>query len=106
MTTDPDPRLLRLPATVHRRFRLQAGVGAEVVQHPVGLQGEQIGGIALLRIEERAVEEAHLVQRERGRPAVAARGARLAATMAARVTSISRRVSRPVALAGWAAAAS
>ena len=59
VTTDPDPRLLRLPAAVHRRLRLQAGIGAEVVQHPVGLQGEQIGGIALLRIEERAVEEAH-----------------------------------------------
>ena len=67
MTTDPDPRLLRLPASVHRRCRLQSGVGAEVVQHPVGLQGEQVRGIALLRIEERTVEEADIVQRERDR---------------------------------------
>ena len=63
VAADVDPRLFRLPAAVHRRLRLESRVDAEVVQHPVGLQREQIVQVALLRVEERAVQETHVAKR-------------------------------------------
>ena len=75
VAADAHPRLLGLPAAVDRRLRLEARVDAEVVQQPIGLQREQIGEVALLRVEERAVEQAHVVERERRRPRGERRGA-------------------------------
>ena len=62
VATDVDPRLLRLPAAVDRRLRLEPRVHAEVVEHPVGLQREEIVEVALLRVEERAVQQPHVVK--------------------------------------------
>ena len=64
VAADSHPRLLGLPAAVDRRLRLESCVDSEVVQQAVGLQRHQVGEVASLRLEERPVEQAHVVRAE------------------------------------------
>src|SRR5450432_528419 len=64
VTTDAHPRLFRLPAPVDRRLWRERGVYAEVVQHAVGLERQQIAGIALLCVVEHSAEKTNVRQRE------------------------------------------
>jgi hypothetical protein len=51
------PCLHRFPAAVDRRLGLEAGVDAEVVEHPVGPELQQVVFVALLGLEERPGEQ-------------------------------------------------
>ena len=54
----------RLPAAQRLRRRGQAGVDAEVVQQPIGIERQEVSLIAGHRIFERAVEQPHGFRRE------------------------------------------
>src|SRR5690606_5749430 len=54
-----------LPATVALALRLEPRVLQRVVQQPVGLEAQQVLGVALARRLERAVQEAHVAELER-----------------------------------------
>ncbi len=65
VAADIHPRLLGFPAAVHGRLRFETCVHPKVVKHPVRLQREQVPEVPLLRVEERTVQQAHVMKRER-----------------------------------------
>ncbi len=61
-----------LPAAARLRRRRDAVVQPERAEHPLGIEEEQVRGVPALIVQERAVEQFHVAQRQRGG---AARGA-------------------------------
>ena len=57
--------LRRLPAAVGLRRRRQAGVQAERVQEPIGVEAQQVGEVPLLRVAEGPLEDPDIAKGER-----------------------------------------
>ena len=58
------PRLHRFPAAINRRFGFQAGVHAEVMQHAVGFELQQVRFIAFLSFKKGTIKQTHIGERE------------------------------------------
>ena len=64
VTADIGPGLHRFPSGIDRRLGIEAGIDAEIVKHSIGFEAQQIFCIALLRVEERPIQHAHVGERE------------------------------------------
>jgi len=74
------PGRFRFPSAIDRRLWLQPRIDAEIMQHPVGLEPQQIGLRHSLGVEERPLPQGHVRHVEGfepGRPRHAVRRTRL-----------------------------